>query len=60
MSTGSPLTGALTMVFCTWYSTGASGCRRIDVGYKGGTAKLFFKTAGVVVISLAFLMSQTT
>ena len=55
-----PITGALTMgVFAPWYSTGASGCRRIDVGYKRWYSKVIFKTAGVVVISLAFLMSQT-
>ncbi|MEK7591871.1 MAG: sulfite exporter TauE/SafE family protein [Patescibacteria group bacterium] len=55
MSTGSPLTGALTMgVFALGTAPGLLGVGGLTSVIKGGTAKLFFKTAGVVVISLAF------
>lgn len=55
MSTGSPITGALTMgVFALGTAPGLLGVGGLTSVIKGGAAKLFFKTAGVVVISLAF------
>ncbi|MBI5614549.1 sulfite exporter TauE/SafE family protein [Candidatus Gottesmanbacteria bacterium] len=55
MSTGSPVTGALTMgVFALGTAPGLLGVGGLTSVIKGGAAKLFFKTAGVVVITLAF------
>ncbi len=54
MSTGSPLTGALTMgVFALGTAPGLLGVGGLTSVVKGGAARLFFKTAGVVVIMLA-------
>ncbi len=54
MSTGSPLTGALTMgVFALGTAPGLLGVGGLTSVVKGGVARLFFKTAGVVVIMLA-------
>ena len=54
MSTGSPLTGALTMsVFALGTTPGLLGVGGLTSVVKGGAARLFFKTAGVVVIVLA-------
>lgn len=54
MSTGSPLTGALTMgVFALGTAPGLLGVGGLTSVVKGGAARLFFKTAGVVVILLA-------
>ena len=55
MSTGSPLTGALTMgIFALGTAPGLLGVGGLTSVVKGGVARLFFKTAGVVVIMLAF------
>lgn len=54
MSTGSPVTGALTMgVFALGTAPGLLGVGGLTSVIKGGAARLFFKTAGVVVILLA-------
>lgn len=54
MSTGSALTGALTMgVFAIGTAPGLLGVGGLTAAVKGGAARLFFKTAGVVVILLA-------
>lgn len=54
MSTGSPVTGALTMgVFALGTAPGLLGVGGLTSIIKGAAAKLFFKTAGVVVILLA-------
>jgi plastocyanin domain-containing protein len=54
MSTGSPVTGALTMgVFALGTAPGLLGVGGLTSVIRGGAAKLFFKTAGVVVIFLA-------
>lgn len=55
MSTGSPLTGALTMgVFALGTAPGLLGVGGLTSVVKGSVARLFFKTAGVIVIMLAF------
>lgn len=55
MSTGSPLQGALTLgVFALGTAPGLLGVGGLSSIIKGNPAKLFFKTAGVVVILLAF------
>ncbi len=55
MSSGSPLTGALTMgVFAIGTAPGLLGVGGLTSVVKGNGARLFFKTAGVVVIMLAF------
>ncbi len=55
MSTGSPVQGALTMgVFALGTAPGLLGVGGLSAAVKGNSAKLFFKTAGVVVIMLAF------
>lgn len=55
MSSGSPVTGALTMgVFALGTAPGLLGVGGLTSVVKGNTARLFFKTAGVVVIMLAF------
>lgn len=55
MSTGSPLTGALTMgVFALGTAPGLLGVGGLTSVVKGNAARIFFKTAGVVVILLAF------
>jgi len=55
MSTGSPLQGALTLgVFALGTAPGLLGVGGLSSVIKGNSAKLFFKTAGVVVILLAF------
>ena len=54
MSSGSPLTGALTMgVFALGTAPGLLGIGGLTSVVKGNGAKLFFKTAGVVVILLS-------
>lgn len=54
MSTGNPVAGALTMgVFALGTAPGLLGVGGLTSVVKGNTAKLFFKTAGVVVILLA-------
>lgn len=54
MSTGSPVTGALTMgVFALGTAPGLLGVGGLTSVIKGNAARLFFKTAGVVVILLA-------
>lgn len=54
MSTGSPVTGALTMgVFALGTVPGLLGVGGLTSVIKGGAARLFFKTAGVVVILLS-------
>src|SRR3989344_5800486 len=54
MSTGSPISGALTMsVFALGTTPGLLGVGGLTSVVKGGAARLFFKTAGVVVIVLA-------
>jgi sulfite exporter TauE/SafE/plastocyanin domain-containing protein/copper chaperone CopZ len=54
MSTGSPIQGALTMgVFALGTAPGLLGVGGLTSVVKGETARLFFKTAGVVVIMLA-------
>lgn len=55
MSTGSPLQGALTMgVFAIGTAPGLLGVGGLSSVVKGQSAKMFFKTAGVVVIALSF------
>ncbi|KKU14553.1 MAG: Heavy metal transport/detoxification protein [Microgenomates group bacterium GW2011_GWC2_45_8] len=55
MSTGSPLQGALTMgVFALGTAPGLLGVGGLSSIVKGDGARLFFKTAGVVVIALSF------
>ena len=55
MSTGSPIQGALTMgVFALGTAPGLLGVGGLTSVIKGAGARLFFKTAGVVVILLAF------
>ncbi len=55
MSTGSPMQGALTMgVFAIGTAPGLLGVGGLTAAVKGTGARLFFKTAGVVVILLAF------
>jgi len=55
MSTGSLLTGALTMgVFALGTTPGLLGIGGLTSALKGAWAKFFFKTAGIVVIFLAF------
>jgi sulfite exporter TauE/SafE/plastocyanin domain-containing protein/copper chaperone CopZ len=55
MSSGSPITGALTMgVFALGTAPGLLGVGGLTSVVKGNGARLFFKTAGVVVIMLAF------
>lgn len=55
MSTGSPIQGALTMgVFALGTAPGLLGVGGLTSVVKGNGARLFFKTAGVVVIMLAF------
>lgn len=54
MSTGSPLQGALTMgVFAIGTAPGLLGVGGLSSLVKGQGAKMFFKTAGVVVIMLS-------
>lgn len=54
MSSGSPLTGALTMgVFALGTAPGLLGIGGLTSVVKGNAARLFFKTAGVVVILLS-------
>lgn len=54
MSTGSPLQGALTLgVFAIGTAPGLLGIGGLSSVVKGQGAKLFFKTAGVVVIALS-------
>lgn len=54
MSTGSVVSGALTMgVFALGTAPGLLGVGGLSSVVKGNSAKLFFKTAGVVVILLA-------
>ena len=54
MSTGSIASGALTMgVFALGTAPGLLGVGGLTSVIKGGAARLFFKTAGVVVILLA-------
>lgn len=55
MSSGSPITGALTMgVFALGTAPGLLGVGGLTSVVKGNGARLFFKTAGVIVIMLAF------
>ena len=55
MSTGNPLQGALTMgVFALGTAPGLLGVGGLSSVVKGQSAKMFFKTAGVVVIALSF------
>lgn len=54
MSTGNPLQGALTMgVFALGTAPGLLGVGGLSSVVKGQSAKMFFKTAGVVVIALS-------
>lgn len=54
MSSGSPIIGALTMgVFAIGTAPGLLGVGGMSAAVKGNGAKLFFKTAGVVVILLS-------
>lgn len=54
MSSGSPVTGALTMgTFALGTAPGLLGVGGLTSVIKGTAARLFFKTAGVVVILLA-------
>lgn len=54
MSTGSPVAGALTMgVFALGTAPGLLGVGGIASSVKGGSARLFFKTAGIIVIALS-------
>ncbi len=54
ISSGSPATGALTMgVFALGTAPGLLGVGGLGAIIKGAGAKLFFKTAGVIVILLA-------
>ena len=55
ISTGSPLQGALTMgVFALGTTPGLLGVGGLTSAIKGQSSKLFFKTAGVIVLLLAF------
>ncbi len=55
ISTGSPLQGALTMgVFALGTTPGLLGVGGLTSVIKGQSSKLFFKTAGVIVLVLAF------
>ena len=55
ISTGSPLQGALTMgVFALGTTPGLLGVGGLTSVIKGQSSKLFFKTAGVIVMLLAF------
>jgi len=55
MSTGNPISGALTMgVFALGTAPGLLGVGGLTSVIKGSGIRLFFKTAGVVVIALAF------
>lgn len=54
ISTGSPLIGALTLgIFAIGTAPGLLGIGGLTSVVKGAVAKLFFKTAGVVVVALA-------
>ena len=54
MSTGSPLTGALTMgIFALGTAPGLLGIGGLTSAVKGQSAKYFFKFAGLVVIALS-------
>ncbi len=55
MSTGSPLSGALTMgVFALGTAPGLLGIGGLTSVIKGSQSKYFFKFAGLVVLALAF------
>lgn len=55
MSTGSPVVGAVTMgVFALGTTPGLLGVGGLASAVKGNFSKIFFKTAGVIVILLAF------
>jgi sulfite exporter TauE/SafE/copper chaperone CopZ len=55
ISTGSPLQGALTMgIFALGTTPGLLGVGGLTSVIKGQSSKLFFKTAGVIVLVLAF------
>lgn len=55
MSTGSPISGAVTMgVFALGTAPGLLGVGGLSSIVKGSSARIFFKTAGVVVILMAF------
>lgn len=55
MSTGSPLTGAMTMgVFAIGTAPGLLSIGGLTSVVKGAFARVFFKFAGVVVVALAF------
>ncbi len=59
MSTGSPVTGAITLgVFAIGTAPGLLGVGGLTSIVKGNAAKLFFKTAGVVVIALSLFNLQ--
>ncbi|MEP7167425.1 MAG: sulfite exporter TauE/SafE family protein [Candidatus Woesebacteria bacterium] len=59
MSTGSPITGALTLgVFAIGTAPGLLGVGGLTSIIKGGAARFFFKTAGVVVILLSLFNLQ--
>lgn len=59
MSTGSPVTGAITLgVFAIGTAPGLLGVGGLTSIIKGNAAKLFFKTAGVVVIALSLFNLQ--
>ena len=54
ISTGSPIQGALTMgVFALGTTPGLLGVGGLTSVIKGQSSKLFFKTAGVIVVFLA-------
>jgi len=54
MSTGSPIAGALTMgVFALGTAPGLLGVGGLTSAVKGHAARLFFKTAGIVVVALS-------
>ncbi len=56
ISTGSPLVGALTLgTFALGTAPGLLGIGGLTSVVKGAAAKLFFKSAGVIVIALALL-----
>lgn len=55
MSTGSPLSGALTMgIFALGTAPGLLGIGGLTSVIKGAQSKYFFKFAGLVVVALAF------
>ena len=59
MGSGSPITGALTLgTFALGTAPGLLGVGGLTSVVKGIAAKLFFKTAGVVVVSLAIFNIQ--